>query len=764
MSPRAVRIWSAVSLTAVLAACRASAPDSAPDRAASAAPRDQGARVPSGEEDLELLSSIGSCDVNHHGLLLDLGTGAAGSRRRFALDSIPETATVDRDGATFERVGKRELVFDVWLDHALSQPSLGMRVHGGAARMVHVLVDDLRLGAIRLPGDETRIVATPAADSTLARGRHRIVLRFTGAPRASKAVLADLDWLRLSEHDERPGAHAAPTREDIISNVALDRVPKKSLVLRAPSTVRCWFRPGPEARLTLAIGLWGAGSGVAEIGLLRDNEPPRVLETRKVTGGDRATWSNVSIDLTDYASSVVGLEFAAQTSTRAGRIAFGDPLIVRRKQEGHATPLARLAVLVVLASADRRRMPPWGPTSGLRTLAELARSSVAFGGHRASTTVAAGALASLLTGLPPRAHGLEDPSTLLAPELQTLAEIVREASGQTAMFTGSPTSFSPFGFNQGWDAFEAISPAKDLPAAEPLSLAARWLDQDLDSTRKAPALVLVHARGGHPPWDVSREEAQQLKPPEYSGPIDPRRGGILIGALRQSRSRGRRLLQDDWTRLRALSDSSLARQDAALGRLVQILKRKGIWDQTLLVVTSDVAPGDPPDYPFDPMGPLTEDRLLLPLLIKFPEQALAGKESTLPSRVEDLSFTVLSMLGLKPPSAPAGVDLYASALGRAPLLSQAHSATLPNRYSTRLGQRLLRGQVGALPTLCAFDIDPACATDVFDRELIAARALWEATFAAERDARKLTPPDASRRPVVPDPETAAALVVWGDQP
>jgi arylsulfatase A-like enzyme len=372
-------------------------------------------------------------------------------------------------------------------------------------------------------------------------------------------------------------------------------------------------------------------------------------------------------------------------------------------------------------------------------------------------------MATLLTGLPPRAHGLENTTEKLAGELHTLGEIVKEASGRTAMFTGAPTTFAPFGFEQGWDVYETFSPVKDLSAGEAIQRASRFLEQEVDEDRTAPTLVVVHARGGHPPWDVTREEAQLLKPAEYAGGIDPRRGGIILGALRAHRGRGKRLLEDDWARVRALTDQSLIRQDAAIGQLIQALKRRGVWDKTLFVVTSDVAPGDPPDFPYEPMGALTEDRLLLPLLVKFPEARQTGKEIAQASSVEDLSFTILSSLGLKPSAPVAGTDLYGYAIGRAPLVMRAEVATLPGRYSTRLGQRVLRGEIGRVPSLCAFDVDPACAADVFEQELIAARALWQGTFAAEGAARRLTPGETSRRPVVLDADTSAALVVWGDQ-
>jgi hypothetical protein len=128
-----------------------------------------------------------------------------------------------------------------------------------------------------------------------------------------------------------------------------------------------------------------------------------------------------------------------------------------------------------------------------------------------------------------------------------------------------------------------------------------------------------------------------------------------------------------------------------------------------------------------------------------------------------LAVTLLDSFGLRAPANLTGLDLYARAQGREPLAGHAQVAMLPDRYATRFGSWLLRGQTGAVPTLCALDVDPACVTDAFNRELVAARALWQATFAALSEARRLTPPDASRRPVVLDADTSAALVVWGDQ-
>ncbi|MGC4090757.1 MAG: sulfatase-like hydrolase/transferase [Polyangiaceae bacterium] len=762
MRLRAVRALAALAL---LLGCRSAAKQSpAPPAKVEARAPSSAPAAPEVVERLELLSRLESCEVTHEGVMVDLGASGVNARRRFALGPFAESLPSDREGATFERVSSPNLWLDVWLDQPMNKPTLSLRVHGGAARVVHLAVDDVRLGSLRLPADETRILTSISGSTALSRGRHRIALRFSGAPRSTKGALGEVDWVRLSEPDSEPTRYAAPTRKDVVADVALDRIPKRSLVLRAPSSVRCWLRPGPDARLKVSVGLLGAGRGLAELRLLRDGEPPVVLQSRKVAGGDGASWTPVALDLGAYSSSLVGLEFAALEATRGGRLAFGDPVVVRRasEQPPPAPARARVAVVVVLAGADRRRVPPWGPTGDLRTLGELGRASTAWSAHRTSSSVPAAAIATLLSGLPTAAHGCSEPSSRLGAEVHLISEIVKEASGRTAMFSGAPTTFAPFGFDQGWDLFDVVSPVKDLPASEPIQRASHWLEQALDDTR-VPVFALIHARGGHPPWDASREEAQHLKPADYGGAIDPRRGGIIIGALRGRSKRARHLSEDDWTRVHELAHSSLMKQDAVLGQLIALLKRRGVWDETLLVVSGDVGPGEPPDYPFEPKGALTEDRLLVPLLIKFPGGALGGKEVQVPSSMEDLSVTILEALGLRVPDGVSGLDLQARALGREPLEASVQVANVGDRYSARLGAWLLRGQANSVPTLCSLDVDPACVTDVFDRELIAARAMWQSTFAVLSRARSVAPPDASRRATELDPDTAAGLVVWGDQ-
>lgn len=712
-------------------------------------------------ERIDLLKELPRCEIEHLGRLFDFG-GTQPPLRGFAAAQPEPPPAIDRGGDTFERLFGRETLIDFWLDEPASSLAVAVRMHPLLAKWLYVAIDEKRVGAQKLLVGETKTLTFPALSGAFAKGRHRVSLRLSGAPRASKEPIADLDWVRVGPTLEGGSSYAAPTLRDVVSDVVLDNVPKRSIVLRAPSTVRCFLRPSPDAKLRVGLGFWGNGRGTAEIALVSDEKAPRLLSTRKISGGDGGSFLPVSLDLGAAAGEVVGLELRAVEGSKGGRVVFGDPMISRATAEIPQAPPARTVVVVVLSAVDRGRIPPWGPNVAMPTLADLAKHAAVFSAHRAPSGVPAASFASLLSGASPAVHGIERPLDKLRSKVPTLAKTLKEAGGRTALFTGVPTTFAPFGFGVGFDVFETLSPVADLPATEPLTRAQAFLEQELTSGGNAERLVVVALRGGHPPWDLTREETALLKPQEYSGILDPRRGGIVLGALREkSKKAARKIGDDDWTRLRALHDAALTKQDGALAKLIAALKAKGAWNDTLLIVTSDVGLGAGPEIPFDPAAPLTEDRLLLPLLVRFPGDALGGKEITLPTNATDVAATILKALGLEPLPGLHG-DLFTRGSGVAALTGGLDVAAEGNDYSARLGGWLLRGSTGKAPRLCASDIDPACINDVLDQRPAAARALWLATFdAAAKDARSAAQLGPRER-AEPDPDTLAALTVWGD--
>jgi len=583
-------------------------------------------------------------------------------------------------------------------------------------------------------------------------GAHAIELRFFGS-RAQGEPAAEIDWVRAATSEEG-GTFAPPTMTQIVSNAALGGVPHRAIALRAPSSLRCPLLMPADARLELSLGFEGPGGGEAELLVLRDGEPPALVHTEQVEGGDHAEWRPLKLALPELAGKVATVELRASSSSQGGRLLFGDPTIRSVETPRSPVPTGRLVVVVALAGVNRSRLMKTEPYS---SLAELARTGVTFLAHRAPTTVSASVIASLLTGRSPASHGMQDTGARVPGTVTTLGVAASEGSVQTAMFSGCPTTFEPFGFARGWDKYATFSPVEGAPAVAPITEALRWTTEHMKS-ETARGLVVVHARGGHPPWDVTMTEAGKLAPFDYSGPMEPRRAAQLIARARTKRTRFR-LNESDRTRMWALYEMALAGQDRALDGFIEGLKRAGLWDQTLFVVTGDVSIPDDSRTPFGDGEDLGEELLSLPLFVHFPQGALAGVTVSVPTSIVDISRSALDTLALPVPEGFEGADLFAVARGIAPPGGRPLLATLGSRYSLRLGDYVLSGTDGKPPQLCDFSADPGCETDRAEKLPRAAallfRMAYDAEMAADRQKR-------AREPATIDAATAAALQVWGE--
>lgn len=749
--------------------CDKGAPSPRPDPAASIGPAGESpTEAPSsavGREHRDLVDLLAKCEAHAMGLLLDFGADASEWRRGYSLGPFDDAPGSERKGATFARIMSRRTSYDFWIDEPTNELEVSARVHGARSPDLSVFIDGRRVGTVKLAKDETRVVTLGTIKGDFPAGRHTLVLAFRGAVGTGEAF-AEVDWVRIGDVGADMSSYAAPTLRDVVANVVLDDKPRRAIALRAGSSIRCPVRIGPEAELSVSLGFWGTGKGRAVLSLLRDGEPPVELDERRVTGGGGATWTPLKVDLRPYAAHVVGLELSVPEATAGGRVAFGDPTIQRARAGSTMVPEARTAVLVILGGTDRKWIPPWGDANGLPAVADFARVATAFSAYRVPTTVVSATIASVLSGLGPRAHTLEQPSNRLPDRVLLLSEILKEAGGRSAMFTGVPTSSAAFGFDSGWETFDWVSPVTDAPATEPITRAAAWLQKELAQQTPGRRLLVIHLRGAHPPWDLTKDEVRGLRPAEYTGPFeDARKGGSTLVRYRAT-GRASRLDDDDWARLRALEQATLVRQAEAIGTLLHTLRDRQELANTLFVLMGDVGPGDGPAPPFDPAGELTADRLLVPLIVKFPGSGFAGREITDAVTSVDVARTIADALRLRLPESTGGEDLFEIASDESPVVARALVATLGDRYSTRFGQWTLSGQVGRVPHLCRLDVDPACENDVFNASPVAAVASWQATFdelASEaHTGTEFSGPRGAPEAANLNPDTTNSLIVWGD--
>ena len=743
-------------LVATVASCRSNKGSRDEGATPNRPPTGKGTASEAAPRAVHWIDRLSRCELDRAGTLIDLGSPAAqGLTGSWSLSPDPAIVDIERDGETWARVFGKSLTLRFVLDEA-APVFVALRARGAASRSAAVELDGKPLGSVSFIRGQARILSTRPTPAPVPAGLHSIDIRFSGASRAQTEPLAELDWIRAGNSDEEDDArtYAPPTQSEIVANVPLAGVPHRSVALRASSKLRCTTFVSAGARFKTLLGFEGQGGGEGTIVVSREGEPPVALHSEQVKGGDHAQWVPVDVELDSFAGKIVTLELQSKAGTPGGRLLFGDPTLYLPPQPTEAPPAARLAVVVVMAGIDRARL---GSFANYPALAELHRTATTFEAHRSPTTVTAGVVASLLTGLAPRAHGLEDGGARMAAAPTTLSVAARDGSVQTAMFSGCPTTFEAFGFGRGWDKYAAYSPVEGAPAIAPLTEATKWT-ADRMKTEEARALVVVHARGGHPPWDVTLNEAAKLPPIEYSGTMEPRRAGELIARARARHSRFR-LNESDRTRMWAIYESALAGQDRALGHFIETIKKANLWDRTLFIVTGDLSTSSDNRTPFGDGEEPTEEILRVPLWVHFPGGALGGKSIRLPTGTTDLSRTVLDALRLPIPDGFEGVDLFATASAMALPGGRPQAATLGRHYSLRMGDLILSGTAGKVPALCDTVSDPTCGSDRFERMPRAASLLFRLAFDAELAAQKHKP---VREPATIDAPTAAALQVWGE--
>ena len=719
------------------------------------------------------LGGTDDCVFGHRGYLLDLGDPSMRARMAGTHLAMPDVDVREHEGASWVNVRARTLELS-FVAEAETEPGivLNARVRGGAAKSASVYLNGKPIGQLVLTKGETTILTAHAPTTSILKGTNDLMLRFNGGAKASKDMLAEIDWIRVGPNDADTSGYAAPTRTDVVTTVSIGGAAKRAASLRAPGFVRCTTFVPSGSMLEGYVGATG-GEAEAEVRVLVDRAEPRVVGTFHLGGpGDPPGWRPIALPLGDI-GTLAGVELVAKTSTKGTRIAFAEARVISPAEPPRTTtlPKARAVVLVVLGSMSRRLLALHGGNIAMPELASLAAGGSIFDAHRATSSFASGAVGSMLTGLSPRAHGAADGDAALSASVFTVAEAARQAGIVTAMFTANPTTTAPFGFARGWETFAPRLPAEDATATAVFDDVNAWLDAHKDDR----FFLVVHARGGHPPWDVTSDELKELPPAGYNGSLEPKHAGEALAKARKA-GMGRLFADPDRERAFALHGKALAAHDVALGALVAHMKTLGRDRDTAWIVTADIGIDAAARVPFLEEESLEENALAVPLVVRGVDGVHLKEHVTSATSSVDIAPTILEALGLPPP-ALAGQSLWSLAEGRKSAIERPLIAETTTRFSARWGAFAVLGAKDREVKVCNLSLDPDCATDVRPSHALAAEALhalaWSelvarappktpaATAPSPPPARPEAPAaDASSR-VVADGPTSAALKVWG---
>jgi arylsulfatase A-like enzyme len=359
----------------------------------------------------------------------------------------------------------------------------------------------------------------------------------------------------------------------------------------------------------------------------------------------------------------------------------------------------RRIILLVMDTvrADRVAGHDGAAADATPALREIAAEGVLFRRFYAAANYTLPAHMSMFTGLDPDEHRVGAPgSESLLPGVVTLAGLLREAGYRSQAFHEGGFVAARFGFARGFDSYTHMPRATVV--GENLGKVLRWLREREDE----PYFLFLHTYAAHRPY--GGYDRHRARYPERLGrserdigrllrryPLKRRKEFLDSGKLapelvefctlfnqfadRQLGCGGAFLppdypsrphFEEDIAGIIASYDDRVARIDVAVRKIRAVLRERGEWEDTLLVVTSDHGEAFfehgiyMHDYaPFDEV-------LRVPLIISYPRVLRVGGGRVVDGIAWhlDLMPTILGLAGVAVPDGLQGVDLTPVLLGR----------------------------------------------------------------------------------------------------
>jgi arylsulfatase A-like enzyme len=321
----------------------------------------------------------------------------------------------------------------------------------------------------------------------------------------------------------------------------------------------------------------------------------------------------------------------------------------------------------------------------------LARSGITFENAGAQSSWTKPSTATILTGRYPAVHHMNTMASGVPASIELLPEALHRAGYRTALITANNFVTPVFGFGRGVDEVYASNPPRffqlmlghvlsrlgewsrlagsvvsalqsieralvggGTPAgglrAEGLTRALLgWLDRDPAGTQ--PFFAYIHYMDAHAPYSPPAPYDTRFMTPEIAALPHVTDHPTYTGFL--PFEPGRAVSADSLSSMIALYDGGIRYLDDQLARLFEDLKRRGLYDDTLIILTADHGEEFHERGGWGHGHSLYEELVHVPLVMSCPARLadFAGRRYAQPVRHVDLVPTILEFCGLSAPNA-----------------------------------------------------------------------------------------------------------------
>ncbi|MEM1204647.1 MAG: sulfatase [Acidobacteriota bacterium] len=610
------------------------------------------------------------------------------------------------DGAFVWAVGPEawiELFVALGRDLELVADLAPFSFEGAPPQTMTVLVGGREIGPLPLPDHRSEVSVTLPGQA-LGPGLQRIGLRFSRAHRPVDVLTGSRDSRTLAAKlfaVEMRGALEALPR------LQADGDPTR-LELAPGGMVSYYFDLPKESRLVLTeVDGLGADLWVRWLGE-KNTSVSRAVEagTGKVEIPLRPAGGWMRVDLMAVGRPAGGwwealrgrLTGSAGKLTLRGAVVGSDVGTPPSDPPPTLDVARRPNVLIYLVDTLRAdHLGTYGYDRGTTpNIDRFAQDAVVFTEARAQSSWTRPAVVSVMTGLYPQSHGVEKRDAALSEEVDTLAELLSAEGCVTAGVTTNGNVERAFGMGQGFGVYQHLRESSSLRSVhQPGDRLNAWLFTWLGGWEKAPDtgdapfFLYAHATDPHAPY--TPPDRLRLR---FAAAADPRLGELeeVRRIFRGERAAGPEVADQ----LRALYDAEIAVTDEYFGALLEELKRRGLYDDTLVVLVSDHGEEFLDHGDWEHGRTLYDEQLRVPMIVKLPGGTGAGSRLAVRAGHVDLLPTLMEAAGLGPGPEVDGRSLLPAILAGASA-DAAPEAGDPRGFEDP--------SLGGAPTLASLDLE-----------------------------------------------------------
>lgn len=452
-----------------------------------------------------------------------------------------------------------------------------------------------------------------------------------------------------------------------------------------------------------------------------DHLVSRVIENRLIF----PTSATDYLDLSRYANKVVRIKLESRSvagKQAPDRVYWQEARLITPSVDSHPAPepaagagvLANNKTNVVIYLIDAQRadhLQPYGypiPTSP--NINEFAKSSVVFEKAYCQVTWTRSSVASIQSGLYPSSHLVEDRLDAFPDNLPNIQSELKKRGYHTYGFITNGNISSLFNFGKDFDDYVRLGEDKDrkeihVQSGELVDTVQEFFKT---SSYSQPMFLYVHATDPHAPYTP---EPQFMLVRPGCNMNDPDMYGMHSDSARK-------FTQDEINCMMSLYDSETLRADYNFGRLLKLLKEKGMYDNSIIIVTADHGESFFEHGISGHGKSLYEPELRVPIIMHFPGNRFAGERIPQNVRHIDLFPTILSSFSYPIPPSVQGRSLLPMLLGRPLKDEPVFSELLLDQYSRMAmvddGFKLISTAQGAKYELFDLRKDPGETRNLID--------------------------------------------------